>query len=153
MSDYAKVILQQQQKDLLEKFRVRFKLWFSEISLHEKGEVKKTIQKLISRDEIYEKDNAVWFRSSNYGDDQDRVIVKSDGSYTYLTADIAYHYDKLERGYTKLINIWGADHHGYVPRMKAAIKALGYDNDPLEVLLGQLVNLIMSGEQVIMGKR
>jgi arginyl-tRNA synthetase len=99
------------------------------------------------------KEGAVWFKSSKYGDDQDRVIIKSDGKYTYLTADIAYHYDKLMRGYQRLINIWGADHHGYIARMKAAIEALGYNPDQLEVLLGQLVNLIIGGEQVRMGKR
>ncbi|OGI21126.1 MAG: arginine--tRNA ligase [Candidatus Melainabacteria bacterium RIFOXYA12_FULL_32_12] len=153
MSDYAKAILLQEQKDLLNKFRVHFNTWFSETSLHETGEVAKTIEKLKTRNELYDKEDATWFKSAQYGDDQDRVIIKSDGSYTYLTADIAYHYDKLKRGYERLINIWGADHHGYVARIKAAIEALGYDSNCLEVLLGQLVNLIISGEQVRMGKR
>ena len=102
---------------------------------------------------LYEKEDALWFKSSKYGDDQDRVIKKTDGSYTYLTADIAYHYDKLKRGFSKLINIWGADHHGYIPRMRAAIESLGYNPDSLIVLLGQLVNLCVKGEQVRMGKR
>ena len=102
---------------------------------------------------IYEKDGATWFRSSDYGDDQDRVLIKTDGKNTYLTADIAYHKNKLDRGFERLINIWGADHHGYIPRMKAAIDALGYDSNKLEVLLGQLVNLIQDGEQQRMGKR
>ncbi|EKE02449.1 MAG: hypothetical protein ACD_20C00383G0001 [uncultured bacterium] len=153
MSGYAKAILLQEQKELLSKFKVHFDTWYSETSLHESGEVEKTIETLKSRDELYNKEDALWFKSSQYGDDQDRVIIKSDGSYTYLTADIAYHYDKLKRGYDKLINIWGADHHGYVARIKAAIEALGDDSNKLEVLLGQLVNLIISGEQVRMGKR
>jgi arginyl-tRNA synthetase len=102
---------------------------------------------------IYEKDGATWFKSSDYTDDQDRVLIKTDGKNTYLTADIAYHKNKLDRGFERLINIWGADHHGYIPRMKAAIDALGYDSNKLEVLLGQLVNLIQDGEQQRMGKR
>ena len=102
---------------------------------------------------IYQKDGADWFKSSDYGDDQDRVIKKADGSNTYLTADIAYHIDKLERGFDRMINIWGADHHGYVARVKASIEALGYDPNKLEVLLGQLVNLVIDGNEVRMGKR
>ena len=102
---------------------------------------------------IYKKNGAVWFKSSDYGDDQDRVLIKTDGKNTYLTADIAYHKNKLDRGFDLLINIWGADHHGYIPRMKAAIEALGYDSSKLEVILGQLVNLIQDGEQQRMGKR
>ena len=102
---------------------------------------------------LYAKDGALWFASSKYGDEKDRVIKKSDGAYTYLTADIAYHYDKLQRGFSRLINIWGADHHGYIPRMRAAIEVLGYNPDSMEVLLGQLVNLVINGEEVRMGKR
>ena len=102
---------------------------------------------------IYQKEGADWFKSSDYGDDQDRVIKKADGSNTYLTADIAYHVDKLERGFDRMINIWGADHHGYVARVKASIEALGYNPDKLEVLLGQLVNLVINGNEVRMGKR
>lgn len=153
MSDYAKAIILEQQKELLAKFKVDFDTWYGETSLHASGEVEKTFQQLQQSGKIYENEGAYWFKSSEYGDDQDRVIKKTDGSNTYLTADIAYHYDKLKRGYKKLINIWGADHHGYVPRMKAAIEALGYDSNSLEVLLGQLVNLVIDGEQVRMGKR
>ena len=153
MSKFGKAVLLEQQKSLLNRLRVNFDGYFSETSLHESGEVRSCIDDLKKSGEIYESEGAIWFRSSKYGDDQDRVITKTDGSYTYLTADIAYHYDKLKRGYKKLINIWGADHHGYVARMKAAIEALGYDKECLEVLLGQLVNLIISGEQVRMGKR
>jgi arginyl-tRNA synthetase len=102
---------------------------------------------------IYEEDGATWFRSTELGDDKDRVLIKQDGSYTYLTPDIAYHKDKLERGFEKLINIWGADHHGYIPRMKAAIQALGYDRDTLEVEIIQLVHLYKNGEKMKMSKR
>jgi len=153
MATYAKAQLLQQQKNLLETLRVNFDTYYSETSLHESGKVEQCVNVLKEKNEIYEKDGAVWFKSSKYGDDQDRVIKKKDGSNTYLTADIAYHYDKLQRGYDRLINIWGADHHGYVARMKAALEALGFDSNKLEVLLGQLVNLIISGEQVRMGKR
>lgn len=153
MADFAKAEMLKQQKELLSKFRTDFDTWYSETELHKKGEVEKTLETLKSKGEIYEKEDATWFNTTKYGDDQDRVIIKTDGNYTYLTADIAYHYDKLQRGYDRLINIWGADHHGYVARMRAAIEALGYDPNKLEVLLGQLVNLIIEGEQVRMGKR
>jgi len=153
LSDFAKALMLQSQKELLAKFKTDFDIYYSETSLHQKGEVEKTIEKLQNLDKLYKKEGALWFKSTEYGDDQDRVIKKSDGSYTYLTADIAYHYDKIERGFEKLINIWGADHHGYVARIKASIEAMGKDPDCLEVLLGQLVNLIISGEQVRMGKR
>ena len=102
---------------------------------------------------IYEEDGATWFRSTEFGDDKDRVLIKQDGSYTYLTPDIAYHHDKFERGFEKLINIWGADHHGYIPRMKAAIEALGYNRDQLEVEIIQLVHLYKNGEKMKMSKR
>jgi arginyl-tRNA synthetase len=153
MSDFTKAIMLEQQKELLKKFKTEFSCWYSETALHKSGKVEETIAKLKSNDKLYEKDGALWFKSSDYGDDQDRVIIKTDGSYTYLTADIAYHYDKLQRGYTKLINIWGADHHGYVARIKASIEALNYNPECIEVLLGQLVNLIVEGEQTRMGKR
>ncbi len=152
-SSFAKAKMLELQKELLKKFKTNFDTFYSELELHEKGEVEKCISELDKKDMLYTKDGAVWFKSSELGDDQDRVIKKSDGSYTYLTADIAYHYDKLKRGFEKMINIWGADHHGYVARMKAAIDALGYNPDSLEVLLGQLVNLVIKGEQVRMGKR
>lgn len=153
LSDYAKNYMENVQKDLLEKFRVHFDKFYSELDLHNSGKVDTSYTKLLQSGKLYEKDGAVWFKSSEYGDDQDRVIKKADGSNTYLTADIAYHIDKLERGFDRLINIWGADHHGYVPRVKASIEALGYDPDKLEVLLGQLVNLVINGAEVRMGKR
>ena len=151
--DYAKDYEEKVQRDLLDKFRVNFDNFYSELTLHKSGKVDECVQKLRNSGKIYEKEGAVWFKSSDYGDDQDRVIKKADGSNTYLTADIAYHVDKLERGFDRMINIWGADHHGYVARVKASIEALGYNPDKLEVLLGQLVNLVINGNEVRMGKR
>lgn len=153
LSDYAKKYMEQVQKDLLEKFRVHFDRFYSELDLHKSGKVDKYYNELKDKGELYEQDGAVWFKTTKYGDDQDRVLKKADGSNTYLTADIAYHMDKIERGFDRLINIWGADHHGYVPRVKASIEALGDNPDKLEILLGQLVNLIINGEEVRMGKR
>ncbi len=153
LSDYAKKYMENVQKELLEKFRVHFDKFYSELDLHKSGKVDASYKKLQESGKLYEKDGAMWFKSSEYGDDQDRVIKKADGSNTYLTADIAYHIDKLDRGFDRLINIWGADHHGYVPRVKASIEALGYDPNKLEVLLGQLVNLVINGNEVRMGKR
>ena len=151
--DYAKDYEEKVQRNLLDKFRVNFDNFYSELTLHKSGKVDECVQKLRNSGKIYEKEGAVWFKSSDYGDDQDRVIKKADGSNTYLTADIAYHVDKLERGFDRMINIWGADHHGYVARVKASIEALGYNPNKLEVLLGQLVNLVINGNEVRMGKR
>ncbi len=153
LSDFAKAEMEAIQKDLLENFKVHFDNFYSELTLHNSGKVEECVNKLKASGKIYQKDGADWFKSSDYGDDQDRVIKKADGSNTYLTADIAYHIDKLERGFDRLINIWGADHHGYVARVKASIEALGYDPNKLEVLLGQLVNLVINGNEVRMGKR
>lgn len=151
--DYAKEYEEKVQKDLLDKFRVHFDKFYSELTLHQSGKVSECVEKLRKSGKIYEKEGAVWFKSSDYGDDQDRVIKKADGSNTYLTADIAYHVDKLERGFDRMIDIWGADHHGYVARVKASLEALGYDPNKLEILLGQLVNLVINGNEVRMGKR
>ncbi|HZG59046.1 MAG TPA: arginine--tRNA ligase [Anoxybacillus sp.] len=140
------------KKDL-EDFRVKFDVWYSETSLYHNGKIDETLATLREKGHIYEKDGATWFRSTTFGDDKDRVLIKQDGSYTYLTPDIAYHQDKLKRGFEKIINIWGADHHGYIPRMKAAIQALGYDPDILEVEIIQLVSLYQNGEKVKMSKR
>ena len=153
LCDYAKDYEEKVQRDLLDNFRVTFDKFYSELSLHNSGKVEQCVQKLRDSGKIYTKEGAEWFKSSDYGDDQDRVIKKADGSNTYLTADIAYHIDKLERGFDRMINIWGADHHGYVARVKASIEALGYNPDKLEVLLGQLVNLVINGNEVRMGKR
>ena len=141
------------QMALLDNFRVHFDKFYSELTLHNSGKVEESVNKLKASGKIYKQDGADWFKSSDFGDDQDRVIKKADGSNTYLTADIAYHIDKLERGFDRMINIWGADHHGYVARVKASIEALGYDPNKLEVLLGQLVNLVIDGNEVRMGKR
>lgn len=153
LCDFAKKEMEECQKKLLEDFRVHFDNFYSELDLHKSGKVEESYKELMDKGMLYEKEGAMWFKSSEFGDDQDRVIKKADGSNTYLTADIAYHIDKLRRGYDRLINIWGADHHGYVARVKASIEALGYDPNKLEVLLGQLVNLVINGEEVRMGKR
>ncbi|WP_027408058.1 arginine--tRNA ligase [Anoxybacteroides tepidamans] len=137
----------------LQDFRVKFDVWYSETSLYHNGKIEKALQALREKGHIYEQDGATWFRSTAFGDDKDRVLIKQDGSYTYLLPDIAYHQDKLQRGFTKLINIWGADHHGYIPRMRAAIEALGYDPNVLEVEIIQLVSLYQNGEKVKMSKR
>lgn len=152
-ADFAKQDMLNLQKELLKKFKTDFDLFFSETTLYKDGKVEKCVNALKNSGKLYEKDGAVWFKSTDYTDSQDRVLKKSDGTNTYLTADIAYHKNKLDRGFDLLINIWGADHHGYIPRMKAAIDALGYDSKKLEVLLGQLVNIIENGEAVRMGKR
>lgn len=140
------------KKDL-EKFRVPFDVWFSETSLYETGKIDNALQLLREKGHIYEQDGATWLRSTEFGDDKDRVLIKKDGSYTYLLPDIAYHKDKFDRGFEKLINIWGADHHGYIPRMKAAMQALGYNRDDLEVEVIQLVHLYQNGEKMKMSKR
>lgn len=137
----------------LKNFRVEFDVWYSETSLYENGKIDVALDKLRANGHVYEEDGATWFRSTTFGDDKDRVLIKNDGSYTYLTPDIAYHEDKLQRGFDKLINIWGADHHGYIPRMKAAIEALGYNRDTLEVDIIQMVQLYKDGEKFKMSKR
>jgi arginyl-tRNA synthetase len=140
-------------KQDLEDFRVRFDVWFSETSLYHNGKIENALAALKENGHIFEEGGATWFRSTELGDDKDRVLIKNDGSFTYLLPDVAYHKDKLERGFEKLINIWGADHHGYIPRMKAAIQALGYDRDALEVEIIQLVHLYKDGEKMKMSKR
>lgn len=140
-------------KNDLENFRVKFDVWYSETSLYENGKIDVALDKLRANGHIFEQDGATWFRSTTFGDDKDRVLIKSDGSFTYLTPDIAYHEDKLQRGFDKLINIWGADHHGYIPRMKAAIEALGYNRSTLEVDIIQMVQLYKNGEKFKMSKR
>lgn len=140
------------QKDL-QNFRVEFDVWYSETSLYKNGKIEVALEKLRENGHVFEEEGATWFRSTTFGDDKDRVLIKNDGSFTYLTPDIAYHEDKLRRGFDKLINIWGADHHGYIPRMKAAIEALGYDRDTLEVEVIQMVQLYKNGEKFKMSKR
>lgn len=136
----------------LSRFNVRFDVWFSERTLHP-AKVTDVIAKLRENGTIYEKDGALWLRSTDYGDDKDRVVIRENGEPTYLAADIAYHRDKFERGFGTLVDIWGADHHGYVCRVKAAMKALGYDPEKLRILLLQMVSLYRGGEPVKMSKR
>ncbi|SIS81698.1 arginine--tRNA ligase [Salimicrobium salexigens] len=140
------------EKDLGD-FRVTFDEWFSETSLYEENKIEAAVEELRARDLVYEQEGATWFRTTEYGDDKDRVLVKNDGTYTYLAPDIAYHKNKLDRGFDTLINIWGADHHGYIPRMRAAVQALGYAKETLEVEIIQMVNLFENGEKVKMSKR
>ncbi|OLN24196.1 arginine--tRNA ligase [Domibacillus antri] len=147
-----KLELAKLQRDLAD-FRVKFDVWFSETSLYENGKIDEALEALCQNGHVYEEEGAVWFRSTTFGDDKNRVLRKQDGSYTYLTPDIAYHKDKFERGFEKVINIWGADHHGYIPRMKAAVEALGIDRDRLEVEIIQMVQLYKDGEKMKMSKR
>lgn len=136
----------------LEAFHVTFDHWFSERTLHPEA-IRAAVKILQDNGNIYEKDGALWLRSTAYGDDKDRVVIRDNGVPTYLAADIAYHHNKFERGFDRLINIWGADHHGYVCRVKAAMKALGHDPEKLTVLLLQMVALYRGGELVKMSKR
>lgn len=137
----------------LERFRVRFDVWFSETSLYEDGQVEASLAELREKGQTYEQEGATWLKTTDYGDDKDRVLVKNDGTYTYLTPDIAYHRNKYDRGFDRIINIWGADHHGYIPRVKAAMQAIGKDPEKLIVLIAQMVSLFQDGEKVKMSKR
>lgn len=140
-------------KQDLSDFGIHFDNWFSEMSLYEKNEVEEAFAKIKENGFIYEKDGALWLRTTDFNDDKDRVLVKSDGTYTYLMPDIAYHYDKLERGFDTLINLFGADHHGYINRLKGAVGALGQNPDRLEIEIMQMVRLIEDGKEVKMSKR
>jgi len=137
----------------LSRFRVGFDVWYSETSLYTDGLVEQGLEALKATGHVYEEDGATWLSTMPFGDDKNRVLVKNDGSYTYLTPDIAYHRTKYGRGFDQMINIWGADHHGYIPRMKAAMAALGNDPDKLTVLIAQMVSLFQNGEKVKMSKR
>ena len=139
-------------KDLKD-FGIVFDTWQNERELYEKGYVEEAIENLRTKGFVYDKDGAIWFKSTAFGDDKDRVIIKQDGEYTYFASDIAYHWKKVEKEYDELIDIWGADHHGYIPRIKAVIEALGYPADRLKVLLVQMVTLLRGGKPVQMSKR
>ncbi len=141
------------QQRVLGRLGVSFDTWFSERAMVATGAIEETLADLRERDMAFDADGAVWLRSTAFGDDKDRVLVKSDGEFTYLLPDIAYHRDKFARDFDLVINVWGADHHGYVPRMKAAIQALGHDPDDLEVVITQLVRLERGGEEVKISKR
>ena len=137
----------------LVRFGVRFDTWSSERSVYERGGLESTMAALRDHGHVYESEGAVWLRTTTFGDDKDRVLIRSDGEPTYFAPDIAYHYDKLERGADRLINVLGADHHGYVPRMRAAISALGEDPDRFEAQIIQMVHLVQRGERAQMSKR
>ena len=137
----------------LEYYRCHFDSWISEKDIVKEGRVEDVVKRMEEKGLTYESEDALWFKSTEYGDDKDRVLRKSNGFYTYLTPDIANHIYKFERGYQKLVNLWGADHHGYIARLKAALEALGYPKDALEVDIIQMVRLIENGEEVKMSKR
>ncbi|HEU5083242.1 MAG TPA: arginine--tRNA ligase [Acidimicrobiales bacterium] len=141
------------QREVLEAFHVHFDVWSSEVALVESGAMDAALDDLRQRGHAYDADGAVWLRSTDFGDDKDRPLIKSDGEPTYLLPDIAYHRDKFARGFDLLIDVWGADHHGYVPRMKAAIEALGHDPAELEVPIVQIVRLEREGKEVRLSKR
>ena len=152
-TQYGGDALLQAIRKQLEDFGIHFDSFFSEKRLREKDEVAETIEFLRSRGLIYSQDGAEWFKSTGFGDDKDRAVIKSDGELTYFAGDIAYHRNKFERKFDKLINVWGADHHGYVARLKSAMQGLGYDPAILQVVLVQMVQLTRGGEPVRMGKR
>jgi len=151
--DLAYRTLLQQIRDDLSALGIEFESWFSEASLIESGAVERAFTELKSQELLFEEDGALWFRSSRFGDEKDRVVRKKDGECTYLASDIAYHRDKLQRGYDLLIDVWGADHHGYIPRMQGVIQAYGYPKERLQVVLVQLVKLLRDGAEVKMSKR
>ena len=145
-------MLEDQREDLAA-FRVSFDNWYSEASLYESGAVERTAQRLAERGHLYEKDGALWFRSTQFGDEKDRVVRRENGQYTYFASDIAYHADKFARGFERVVDVWGADHHGYIPRVRGALEALGLEADRLTVALVQFAVLYRGGEKVAMGKR
>jgi len=140
-------------KEDLAAFNCNFDVWFSEQSLHDTHKIEEVCETLKANGTIFEQDGALWLRSTKYGDDKDRVVIRDNGVPTYFAADIAYHQNKFQRGFDRVINLWGADHHGYIPRMKAAITALGYKPEQLEILILQMVSLYRNGELVKLSKR
>jgi len=137
----------------LQEFGIEFDNWYSEQQLYDRGMVDHELSKLKEKKLSFEEDGALWLRTTEFGDDKDRVLIKSDGSYTYFASDVAYHMEKFERGFDRVIDVWGADHHGYIPRMKAMLAGLGHPPEDLEVLLIQMVNLLRDGKPFTMGKR
>ena len=151
-SGALKEILGWIERDLSD-FNIRFDNWYSESALYREGRVERLVEELKGKGHVEERDGAVWFRSTDFGDDKDRVVIRESGEPTYFASDIAYHFDKYERGYDSLINIWGADHHGYIPRIKAVVQALGHDKNSLKVILAQMVTVLREGKPVTMSKR
>ncbi len=137
----------------LERFNVVFDQWFSEQSLYDSGQYERIVSQLEQEGVVYRKDGALWFRTSSFGDEKDRVVVRANGQPTYFASDIAYHKNKFERGFETVIDVWGADHHGYIPRLTAAVEAMGYNREQFKVILVQLVNLLRGGEPVAMSTR
>jgi len=146
-------LILEQVRGTLDRFDVRFDNWFSERDLYSRGEVEQALAQLDEQGHTYRHEDALWFRATTFGDDKDRVLIRANGEPTYLAADVAYHWDKLERGFERLINIFGADHHGYVPRLRAAIAGLGADPERFEALIMRLVHIVESGERAQMSKR
>ena len=140
-------------KEDLERFNVRFDVWFSEKTLHEANKIKEACERLLEKGYMYEQDGALWLKSTAFGDDKDRVVIRDNGVPTYFAADIAYHANKFGRGFDRVINLWGADHHGYIARMKAAMQCMGYQPEQLEILILQMVRLLRDGQEVKMSKR
>ncbi|MBD1399784.1 arginine--tRNA ligase [Pelobacter sp. M08fum] len=137
----------------LRAFGIEFDNWYSEQSLYDRNMVEQELGRLKQKGLTYEEDQALWLRTTDFGDDKNRVLIKSDGSYTYFASDVAYHLEKFDRGFDRVIDVWGADHHGYIPRMKAMLKGFGLPAEALEVLLIQMVNLLRDGQPFVMGKR
>ena len=140
-------------KEDLERFNVRFDVWFSEKTLHEANKIKEACDRLLEKGYMYEQDGALWLKSTAFGDDKDRGVIRDNGVPTYFAADIAYHANKFGRGFDRVINLWGADHHGYIARMKAAMQCMGYQPEQLEILILQMVRLLRDGQEVKMSKR
>ena len=150
----VKLILKEYIKPIVKKLNIKYDVWFSEASLYKNGAYKKVMENLMRGNFIYEKDGATWMKTSELGDSEDRVLIKSDGGETYFLSDILYHYDKFKvRKFDKVIDIWGADHHGYAPRLKAAVAALGVSEESLDIIITQLVRLTSGGKEVKVSKR
>jgi arginyl-tRNA synthetase len=152
-TQYGKSTILGEIKKDLDRLKIHFSDWFSEKELYDTNLVSETLETLKTNGYLYESDGATWFATLQFGDDKDRIVIKQNGEKTYYASDIAYHHQKFKRGFDRVINLWGADHHGYIHRVKAAVKALGFDPDKLNILLIQLVNLVREGKPVAMSKR
>jgi len=153
LSDFAAGYILDIIKKELKDFGIKFDYWYSQKALRKSGKIKKTLDLLKKKGFLYEQDGALWFKSTQLGDDKDRVVIKSDGTYTYLAPDIAYHQEKYKRGFKWLINLWGPDHHGYINRLKAAVQALGYEPDSLSIVIVQLASIFRNGKLIEMSTR